>query len=349
MTSDDIYSEREPSPTQRVVVLTMIYLACLTLFLVDIVTDVPIAAGVLYAPLVWAATLHRDRRLLWPLTMLAVAMTVIGFFAPRISPALWVALINRILSIVAILVTAVFIQAQRGARDRLAGQTRRAEAANRAKTALLRHVSQEIRRPLEAIFAETAALRAGSPEPAPSLVRIDTAAGTLLHTFDDLIDLAAADGKEIEIEPVDLAALLGEAIDDALATATSRGIELLWLPPGHALPPARGNGWAARRIAGNLLANALRFTPPGGSVTVRLEQRGNLLAAEFADTGSGIAPEQLERLGQPFFQGQEQPEPEGLGLGLAACLRLANAMGASLNVASVPGRGTVFTVLFAMA
>jgi cell cycle sensor histidine kinase DivJ len=349
LTSDEFHPERERSPRQRIAVLTAIYLACFALFLVDIVTDVPIAAGVLYAPLVWAATLHRDRRLLWPLTVLAVTMTVIGFFVPHIGPELWVALINRILSIIAILVTALFIQAQRDAHDRLAEQTRRAAAANRAKTALLRHVSHEIRRPLEAIFAETAALGAGGEEPPPGLARIDAAAGKLLHTFDDLIDLAAADGKEIEIEPVDLAALLGEAIDDALATATSRGIGLLWLPPGNELPPARGNGWAVRRIAGNLLANALRFTPPGGAVTVRMEQRGNLLAAEFADTGSGIASEQLERLGQPFFQAQEQPEPEGLGLGLAACLRLANAMGASLSVASEPGRGTVFTVLFALA
>jgi cell cycle sensor histidine kinase DivJ len=102
---------------------------------------------------------------------------------------------------------------------------------------------------------------------------------------------------------------------------------------------------ALKQMALNLLSNAVKFTPPEGSVTVTLEAIGPYLELVVADTGSGIAPEDLKRLGRPFEQaGGAEQRARGTGLGLALVRSLAELHGGRLTLDSTLGEGTAATV-----
>ncbi|MBQ8851596.1 MAG: sensor histidine kinase [Oscillibacter sp.] len=95
----------------------------------------------------------------------------------------------------------------------------------------------------------------------------------------------------------------------------------------------------------NLLSNAFKFTPAGGTVTVTLRRKGKYLHLSVADTGCGIEPERMEHIFESFAHlDPMQPPPHGLGLGLALCRRFAEGQGGALLARSVPGEGSVFTL-----
>lgn len=95
----------------------------------------------------------------------------------------------------------------------------------------------------------------------------------------------------------------------------------------------------------NLLDNAIKFTEPGGRVTVRIEQTDAHVRLAVVDTGVGIAPEHLPHILERFYQGDPARSGAGSGLGLSICQWIALAHGGSIQAASEPGRGSTFTVL----
>ncbi len=100
-----------------------------------------------------------------------------------------------------------------------------------------------------------------------------------------------------------------------------------------------------RRLLMNLLSNALKFTPEGGSVTVRVRDAGRFVNVSVADTGCGIAPDRLETVFDRFLHAQPlDPAPKGIGLGLTLCRRIAQAHGGRIMVESAEGAGATFTV-----
>ncbi len=142
-------------------------------------------------------------------------------------------------------------------------------------------------------------------------------------------------------ERLDLAAILVQSIEAARNSTTERHITLLSSIAADT-PQVIGNAWAMRRIADNLIGNAVKFTSPGGSVRVSTGTEDGSVFAVVEDTGGGMSPEVLGQLGEPFFQaksGADRPY-EGLGTGLALCRKLADAIGASLEFTSKPGQGT---------
>lgn len=102
---------------------------------------------------------------------------------------------------------------------------------------------------------------------------------------------------------------------------------------------------AMEQLLFNLLSNAFKFTPAGGTVTVTLRKKGDSIHLSVSDTGCGIAPERMEHLFDGFSQADPmQPRPHGLGLGLALCRRFAEGQGGALIARSTPGEGSVFTL-----
>ncbi len=145
----------------------------------------------------------------------------------------------------------------------------------------------------------------------------------------------------LHADRLDLAAILRQAIEAARNDTTDRQITLLNSIAADT-PPVIGDAWAMRRIADNLIGNAVKFSAPGGSVRVATETADGSVFAVVEDTGGGMSAEVLRHLGEPFFQakgGTDRPY-EGLGTGLALCRKLADAMGAKLEFASEPGQGT---------
>jgi signal transduction histidine kinase len=178
---------------------------------------------------------------------------------------------------------------------------------------------------------------------------ISGSAHHLLGVINDILDVSKIESGRFELElqehdPQDL-------VDDSLRLVRGRArearLQLVNALPDD-LPPMLVDARAVKQILINLLSNAVKFTPGGGSITVegRLTPDGGMTLS-VADTGIGIAEENLERVFEPFWQADAGiRRSEGSGLGLNICRKLIDLHGGSIGVASAPQQGTRVTVSF---
>lgn len=248
------------------------------------------------------------------------------------------------------------ITAQERTRMELQQAKDAADAANRTKSEFLANVSHEIRTPLNAVigFAQVLADEMFGPIDNPKYKEYGEyilRSGTdLLNLIDDIIDLSRVEFGALELSEdwLDVAAVLQSMVRMFHMRAQAKAIRLQKeVPPG--LPRLYADEHRVRQILGNLLSNALKFTPADGSVTLAavLDDTGSLLLT-VTDTGIGIAPDQMERVLSVFGRADNAHvrSQEGAGLGLPLCGRLASLHGARLNIDSEPGRGTCVIVAF---
>jgi signal transduction histidine kinase/ActR/RegA family two-component response regulator len=225
-----------------------------------------------------------------------------------------------------------------------------AEQASRIKDQFLATLSHELRTPLNAILGWSGLLREGAADPARlarGLAAIERNGVALAQLVSDLLDMSrVASGKlRLERRAVDLAAVVEAAVDAVQPTALAKriGIERALAPGIEAsADPAR-----VQQIVWNLLANAVKFTPEGGRVSVRLEAWRGRAVLEVEDSGIGIAPEFLPQVFETFSQADGTPSRThgGLGLGLAISRELVQLHGGTIQAASGgPGRGATFRV-----
>jgi signal transduction histidine kinase len=230
-------------------------------------------------------------------------------------------------------------------------QSRRdAELASRSKSDFLATISHEIRTPLNGVTGMAALLR-GERDPVrieEGLRVLEASADTLLAVISDVLDFSKIESNQLVLEsiPVSLAAELQAVVQllEPLAAERATDLQLVLSP---ATPPwVRGDPVRLRQIITNLVSNAVKFTSQG-RVTCRLEVEAGWVRLEVRDTGIGMAPEVVARLFAPFTQGDASTTRRfgGTGLGLVITRRLAEAMGGSVGVVSVPGEGSCFTVL----
>ncbi|WP_129792775.1 sensor histidine kinase KdpD [Sphingosinicella sp. CPCC 101087] len=165
----------------------------------------------------------------------------------------------------------------------------------------------------------------------------------LLSLVDDLVDLQAIERPDFapEAEAVDLADLARRAAGLLAVRASDRGVRIDG-PTDEESLPATGDFTRALQVLMNLITNAIRYSPPGGQVWIRLDREGDLAAVIVADQGKGIAAEDQGRIFGKFER-VDPSEPGGSGLGLYIARRLARAMGGDVSVDSAPGRGARFT------
>ena len=238
--------------------------------------------------------------------------------------------------------------------QRLEAENRQIQEANRLKSQFLANMSHELRTPLNAVIGFADLLHSGfvkpdSPKHQEFLGHIGTSGRHLLQLINDVLDLSKVESGKFDFfaEPVDLAVLLKE-VQDVLHTTISRkdiGISTD-IDPGLtdlALDPAR-----LKQVLYNYLSNAIKFTSPGGHVTVRAVAQGpEHFRVEVEDTGIGIAAADLPRLFTEFQQldAGYSKQHQGTGLGLALTRRLVQAQGGRVGVRSELGVGSVFYVV----
>jgi signal transduction histidine kinase len=216
---------------------------------------------------------------------------------------------------------------------------------DRLKDALVANVSHDLRTPLTAIlgYAELLRRRGGlTDKQAQAVDVIERNARRLLRLVNDLLVLAQtrAGMLTLDREPVDLVQLATDAVELTAPLAEHAGVRLaLELAADSAT--VDGDPFRLAQLLDNLLANAVKFTPAGGAVTVRVDGT----ALEVSDTGPGIPAEERERLFEAFARGGGSDAP-GTGLGLTIVRAIADAHGASVEVDTEPGRGTRFRVGF---
>ncbi len=319
----------------------LIYLICGSAFVVDLLRDNAFAYGIVYTPLVGTSVFHRSRRSVWVLAGIASALVVIGAFLPVVDDDLPDLIANRIISIVAIFATAMFLNYAREIQERLAAETRRAEAAERVKTDVFTNLSAEIRSPLVGILGVLGLLRASaSSDQAVALEQVQVGSSELLRTIDNLIDLTQIDERTLVRENVDLNALAQAAAAEAADLAREKSISIRVSDSGRR--QAVGDSWAIRRIVGNLLAHQIRHSRPGETVSIIVKQDGSDMATSV--TGP-VASTLAEAVGDGL--GTEAEEAwwiEG-GADLALCHRLARGMEGRLLVAEIADDDAMFSLL----
>jgi signal transduction histidine kinase len=221
---------------------------------------------------------------------------------------------------------------------------REAEAANRLKDAFLATVSHELRRPLTAIVGWTRMVREGVADTARGLDVIERNANIQLRLIEELLDLSrAATGQlGVRLSLVNLNAILQNVQDAATPTASKRKVEVVISLPSEEAT-IRGDGMRLQQVFGNLVGNAIKFTPPGGRVTITLGHAERHIQVDIADTGIGIDSASLLTIFAPFWQANPSNDgsQEGLGLGLAIVRRLVQLHGGTIEAHSAGhGHGT---------
>jgi signal transduction histidine kinase len=233
----------------------------------------------------------------------------------------------------------------------LEAQNRRIQEASRLKSEFLANMSHELRTPLNAIIGFAELLHDGQVDPSSPthkefLGDILSSGRHLLQLINDVLDLAKVEAGKLEFRPesVEAVRLVGEVIAILRTTAAHKQIRLeTEIDPEITeltIDPAR-----LKQVAYNYLSNALKFTPYGGSVTLRVKADGeDRFRLEVQDTGIGISPDDLGRLFVEFQQLEAgaAKRHQGTGLGLALTRRLVEAQGGSVGVQSTVGEGSTF-------
>ncbi|MEU7913445.1 HAMP domain-containing sensor histidine kinase [Microbispora bryophytorum] len=223
----------------------------------------------------------------------------------------------------------------------------RRERLEELRKAMVGDVAHELRTPLSNIRGWLEAAQDGLADPDPELVASLLEEALLLqHVIDDLQDLAVADAGELRVhaEPVDAADLLAQVATAHRGGAEAAGVTLLTKADGRlrlVADPVR-----LRQAVGNLVSNAVRHTPPGGTVRLQARRADGDVVIDVTDTGSGIAPDDLPLVFERFWRVEKSRSRRsgGSGLGLPIARKLAEAHGGSLSATSVVGEGSTFTL-----
>ena len=243
---------------------------------------------------------------------------------------------------------------RRNAQQRLAEALRTAEIANHAKTEFLANMSHELRTPLNAIIGFSEMMReetfgpVGVPEYADYIKDIHSSGRHLLELINDILDISKIEAGQFAIHEteVSLAAAALWCKELMLHRARENGVSIQ-LDDLDALPLVYADERSIRQILLNLMSNATKFTPRGGTVCVSgtYARNGDLFVC-VSDTGIGIKPELIERVMEPFGQAEGPITRNfgGTGLGLPITKSLIELHGGSLSLESTPGEGTRVTV-----
>jgi signal transduction histidine kinase len=245
----------------------------------------------------------------------------------------------------------LFEEAEAG-RRLLAEQNDRLRNLDRMKDDFVASVSHELRTPLTSINGYVELLIEGeagelNEEQTSFLGVIRRNGERLLRVVGDLLFAAELDARRVDLEraPVDLAALIADARDTARPHAEERQIELVL--EAEPVSMVEGDPGRLGQVVDNLLSNALKFTPPGGCVTLRLFGTGEGVHVEISDTGMGISQEDQTQLFERFFRTEQATSAaiQGTGLGLSIVAAIVEAHGGSIDVESQVGFGTTFRIV----
>ncbi len=221
-----------------------------------------------------------------------------------------------------------------------------AEQANRLKSAFLANMSHEIRTPLTSVIGFSEVLEEEVEADYARFARLIRQSSTRLkEVLNSVLRLSKLEVGAVEFEPedLDLATEVERTVELLQPQAEDKDLALRMDAPDEL--PAHLDPGATGRILDNLVSNAIKYTPDGGRVDVRLRSEESWAELEVSDTGRGIDEELLPNLFEPFVQAPgEDGRDEGSGLGLAITKRLVEGMNGEIDVDTEPGEGTCFTV-----
>lgn len=242
-------------------------------------------------------------------------------------------------------------------RQALQSALENAKAASEAKSRFLSNMSHDIRTPMNAIVGMTAIAASHLDDRervAECLEKISFSSSHLLSLINDILDMSKIESGKLSLaeEPFNLAKLISDVVELVRPQAESGGLKLLLRQPVLKNKMVTGDPLRIRQVYLNILSNAVKYTPRGGSVTIEAEQEASRQKGyrnyvfHCTDTGIGMSGEFLQRLYQPFEreEGADTRKVTGTGLGMAITKNIIDMMGGDIHVKSGLGEGTKFTV-----
>ncbi|MDK2931891.1 MAG: two-component system, OmpR family, sensor kinase [Bacillota bacterium] len=225
----------------------------------------------------------------------------------------------------------------------------RLEAAFEREKQFTQDAAHELRTPLT-VMKGTIDVALSRPRDAAdyraALLEMETQVDRLIHLAESLLVLARAESAKLDlnVEPLDLAVLVGGLVEQLQPIAEAKGVSIRYDGPGTL--PFRGDQDRLIRLFLNLLDNAVKHTPAGGSVTAEVTARPGSVEVTIKDTGPGIPPEHLPHIFERFYRVDKARSRSegGVGLGLAIAKHIAQLQGGDIRVSSTPGKGSVFAV-----
>ena len=235
----------------------------------------------------------------------------------------------------------------------------RAETASAAKSQFLATMSHELRTPLNPIIGLSEMISSEVMGPlanaryADYVRDIHRAGRHLLDLVTDVLDTSRIEvgGYRLVLGPVQAKDVIDEAHRIIAPLAAERGVHMDQAVAAG-LPSIRGDRRAVKQILINVMSNAVKYTPAGGSITIRAEAEAGFVAIVVVDTGAGIRPEDMPHVIEPFYRAGDvytSGATGGAGLGLSIANGLVEAHGGSLAIASKVGEGTMVTLRFPIA
>lgn len=221
-----------------------------------------------------------------------------------------------------------------------------AEQAALSRARFLAAASHDLRQPLHAMGLFIDGLLPTSSElQRPAVLRLQEATEFMGVLLDDLLEISRLDAQVLTptIAGVSLAALFDQLDAQHAASAAAAHVRLVWRDRGLAV---RSDSALLLRVIGNLVSNAIRHTPPDGTVLVAARRRGGGVRIEVRDNGIGIAPIHQARIFEEFYQvaNAERDRRQGFGLGLAICSRIAALLGTRIGLRSALSAGSKFSL-----
>lgn len=223
--------------------------------------------------------------------------------------------------------------------------------AEKERSALLHMMTHDIKGPLTVIdgYCEMLGDEVTDPLPKSMLVEVRKASGRISSMIKDMLDLSAMECGRLELNngPIVVPELIVQTIGGRYMPSQTHGIRILYdVPPG--LPVIVGDGKQVGRAVENLVSNAVKFSRRGGEITVRAGVRPGeppMVYIEVADSGKGIAEEDLPHVFEKYYRGKKAGAVIGSGLGLAIVKAVAMAHGGYVEAESVEGRGSTFRLV----
>jgi signal transduction histidine kinase len=228
------------------------------------------------------------------------------------------------------------------------------QSANRAKSEFVSLVAHELKVPMTSINGYADLLPLAGTVNDQQHAFIDTIKKNVERMtvlVSDLTDISRMESGQLQvkIEEIKLREVLDEAKDGVIRQIEERGHKFVDEVPAD-LPTLKGDRSRVIQVLVNLLSNAYKYTPDGGTITLRAFQRGDRVSISVNDTGIGMTPEQLAKLGTKFWRADNQhvSAQQGTGLGFAITRNLIQLMDGELDVQSVPNTGSTFTLSLAV-
>lgn len=226
----------------------------------------------------------------------------------------------------------------------------RLKELDRIKSEFVTNVSHDLRSPLTAILGYTELIdRVGTinEQQRNFIRRIQFSINSITNLINDLLDLGRIEaGFDTKKELVSLDPIIGYAVDSLRSWIQEKGLTI-HLELVDALPEILGNSLLLRQMIGNLIGNAIKYTPRGGQIWVRARSEANMLILQVEDTGPGIPPHEQSHVFERFYRGTNiSSEIPGTGLGLAIVKSITENHQGRVWVDSAISSGSTFTVVF---